>query len=171
MQLMLQEPKLDEFLVRFRHKGFSSYSQSAPASTHSFGYDMAFRMICKTLTTRSLAAVSRAAPTHCTPSCSLLRHAAAASVNRPPWRNDTNSLISLRNFNTATVARSALTDILQEEIVHEKETYQPPEVSVHGPAVQCMRLPCWAERSLCSRRSLADLLKAGNSPKLQEILT
>ncbi|KAL3146728.1 hypothetical protein ABBQ38_014715 [Trebouxia sp. C0009 RCD-2024] len=94
---------------------------------------MAFRMICKTLTSRSLAAVSRAAPTHCTPSCSLLRHAAAAGANRPAWRSDTTSLISLRNFNTSMFARSALTDILQEEIVHEKETYQPPEEVISGP--------------------------------------
>ena len=51
-------------------------------------------------------------------------------MNRPAWRGDTTSLINLRNFNASTVARSALTDLLQEEILHEKETYKPPEVSI-----------------------------------------
>ena len=105
-----------------------SYHQSAPAQQTQLGSDMALRMICRTLTSRSLAAIPRAAPTHCSPSCSLLRHAAAAGLNRPAWRSETTSLINLRSFNASTVARSALTDILQDEIDHEKENYQPPEV-------------------------------------------
>ena len=61
------------------------------------------------------------------PSASGLRHAAGV-MSRTAWLKEPTSLVSLRQFNSSVVARSALTDVLQEEIKFEEENYQPPEV-------------------------------------------
>lgn len=41
---------------------------------------------------------------------------------------ETSVLVNLRHFSSSMTARSALTEILQEELEYENKHYQPPEV-------------------------------------------
>ena len=91
---------------------------------------MAFRMICKSLASKSVAAAAlpRAASSQLYhPHAGGLRHAAGI-LSRTAWFKEPTSLLSLRQFNSSAVVKSALTDILQEEIKYEEDNYQPPEV-------------------------------------------
>ena len=102
---------------------------------------MAFRMICKSLASKSVAsaALPRAASSQLYhPHTGGLRHAAGI-LSRTAWLKEPTSLLSLRHFNSSAVVRSALTDILQEEIKYEADNYEPPEVCsmLCFPAILC----------------------------------
>ena len=125
----------------FYEKGFLQRQSRAYAQLITVWpcFNMALRMVCRAISSRCVSAVPRAAATQCSVPSSLLRHA-AGSLTRPAWRSEATTLISLRSLNGSTIARSALTDLLQDEIEYEKENYQPPEVSrlalsyvVHSP--------------------------------------
>ncbi|KAL0043316.1 hypothetical protein WJX79_001306 [Trebouxia sp. C0005] len=92
-------------------------------------------MICKSLASKSVAAAAlpRAASSQLYhPHAGGLRHA-AGTLSRTAWLKEPTSLLSLRHFNSSAVVRSALTDILQEEIKYEEDNYQPPEEVSAGP--------------------------------------
>ncbi len=123
---------------------------------------MAFRMICKSLASKSVAAavLPRAASSQLYhPHAGGLRHA-AGTLSRTAWLKEPTSLLCLRHFNSSAVVRSALTDILQEEIKYEEDNYQPPEVcsmlcfpaifnSMFQQDVPCIsRQPCWCRYSV-----------------------
>ena len=112
----------------FHDKGFLHRLEHHGTADHSLCCNMALRMVCRAISSRCLAAVPRAATTQCNAPRSLLRHV-AGSLTRPAWRSEATTIISLRSFHASTIVRSALTDLLQDEIEYEKENYQPPEVT------------------------------------------
>lgn len=88
---------------------------------------MALRIICRSLAAKcnvtALQLPRAAASLGCQTSSSTLRHAGCLAATR-----DTCAFTSLRQLNTSVTARSALTDILQEELNYESENYTPTEV-------------------------------------------
>lgn len=60
------------------------------------------------------------------------RHAAGL-VSRTAWQRQPTTLLSLRHFTPSAATKTSLTDLLQSEIDHETETYQPPEELAGGP--------------------------------------
>lgn len=88
---------------------------------------MALRMICRSIASKCTgpaAALPRAtAGLGFQTSCNVLRQASSLVENR-----QVSASSSARLFSTSVSTRSALTDILQEELKYEDENYMPPEV-------------------------------------------
>jgi len=92
---------------------------------------MALRIICRSIASKcnvtALQLPRAAASLGCQTSSSIL-HAGCLAATR-----DTFAFTSLRQLNTSITARSALTDILQEELNYESENYTPTEEVSNGP--------------------------------------
>ena len=118
---------------------------------------MALRMICRTFTSKSAAvsALPRVALSQlCQPCTSGMRHT-AGFMSRTALQSEPSSLLSLRQFNSSTVVRSALTDILQEEIKYEQDNYQPPEVRSKLACLSCLVTSTFTVLSMTFSATLA----------------